>query len=148
MRISVDEYRKRVKKTASEADVQTMVCRYLRSKGVPFRTDKDGQFVSGYSRKIKSEHKGLTGFPDLVIPLQRGGYGGLVLELKKEGVRVYKKDGEIREDEHLKQQQWWLDWFSAIGCKASFACGYDEAIKIIDEYIQQNLHDNRKVHKS
>jgi len=138
MRLIAGKYKKpKVKKSSSEADVQTMVCRYLRLKQIPFRTDKDGQYVSGYSRKIKGDHRGMNGFPDLLIPMSNKKYCGLVLELKKEGVKVYKKDGVIRLDEHLQQQEWWLKWFRSIGCKADFACGYDEAISIIEKYIQE-----------
>jgi hypothetical protein len=137
MKMTVDQYRDHVKKSASEADVQTRVCQYLRRRGLKFRTDKDGQHVSGYSARIKGEQKGVAGFPDLVIREDSfdGASKGLVIELKKDGVKVFRKDGTLKDDQHLRDQMMWLEWFRSMGCRAEFCVGYDEAIRVINEYF-------------
>lgn len=71
---------------------------------------------------------------------------GLFIELKKEGIR--KKDGTIppawrkekigkvivKYDHHAEQAEI-LRRLEDLNYKAVFACGYTEAIKIIDEYL-------------
>ena len=124
-----------------ERDIQNEVCRYLQLAypAVAYRTDKDGQYAKGGALWDKARQKGKKGFPDVVIAKSNGKYGGLVLELKNDGVQVYKKDGTLRSDEHLADQKWWLDWFASLGCYSSFAIGFDEARKYIDDYFKGNL---------
>lgn len=104
-----------------------------------FRTDKDGQFAKGNALWDKARQKGKKGFPDLIIADRIGGYNGLVIELKKEGISVFKKDGSLRSDAHLQDQSWWLEWFSFMGCYCKFAIGFDEAKEIIDNYFNKRL---------
>lgn len=104
-----------------------------------FRTDKDGQFAKGSALWDKARQKGKRGFPDLIIANKIGAYNGLVIELKKEGISVFKKDGSLRSDEHLQDQSWWLAWFSDMGCYTRFAIGFDEAKEMIDNYFNNRL---------
>lgn len=136
--MTVIQYKDAMKSKASENTVQTWVCSYLRKKypDVNFRTDKDGQFARGATLKYKAEHKGRKGFPDIVIAEKNKSYNGLIIELKKGTEKVFKRDGTLRKDDHLADQAFWLEWFRSLGCKAEFAIGYDEAIKLIDEYLQ------------
>jgi len=60
---------------------------------------------------------------------------GLFIELKKAGTRIYKKDGTLVADEHIREQFDILEQLRKRGYVAEFACGFDEAKKIIDEYL-------------
>ena len=62
-------------------------------------------------------------------------YYGLFIELKKEGTRIFKKDGTLVADEHIREQFDMLAELRNRGYAAEFACGFDEAKKIIDEYL-------------
>lgn len=62
-------------------------------------------------------------------------YYGLFIELKKEGTRIFKKDGRLVADEHIREQFDMLEELRRRGYAAEFACGFDEAKKIIDEYL-------------
>lgn len=62
-------------------------------------------------------------------------YSGLFIEIKKEGVKVYKKDGNIRADDHLKAQEKMLHKLSKRGYFTSFASGFDECKQLVDEYL-------------
>lgn len=125
----------------SERLVQNALCKYiaLQYPDLEYRTDKDGQFAKGNALWDKGRQKGKKGFPDMIIARKSGKYNGLILELKKEGISVFKKDGTLRSDEHLKDQAWWLQWFRELGCYASFAIGFDEAKELIDNYFNQKL---------
>lgn len=59
---------------------------------------------------------------------------GLFLELKKDGTRLKKKNGEWAT-EHIAEQAAVLEELSERGYCAEFAVGFEEAKKIIDEYL-------------
>lgn len=61
-------------------------------------------------------------------------YAGLMIELKKDGVRLKKKSGEWAS-EHIAEQASVLKCLQDKGYKADFAIGYDQAIQKIDEYL-------------
>lgn len=62
-------------------------------------------------------------------------YHGLFLEIKRPDVKIYKKNGELVANSHIREQAAVLDELRKCGYKAEFACGFDEAKKIIDEYL-------------
>jgi len=83
------------------------------------------------------KHKRLQwrrGYPDLFIAHPMGKYHGMYLELKKDGTRLQKRNGDFAS-EHIKEQWEMLGALTLRGYKAEFACGFDEAKKIIDEYL-------------
>lgn len=75
--------------------------------------------------------------PDMFIAHTNRTWGGLFIELKKSKEEVYRKDGSIREDEHIKEQDEMLKQLIIRGFKAVFACGFDEAISIIENYLNE-----------
>ena len=87
------------------------------------------------------------GFPDLFIAqkgdlidkgtglISRNYYSGLFLELKAEGTRLFKKDGSIATP-HIAEQAEVLERLRDAGYKAEFGIGYEETVKIIDEYLK------------
>lgn len=72
-------------------------------------------------------------------------WAGLYLELKKEGEKIYpgsraknrfkSKDGKEYKTEHLMEQADCLYDLRQRGYCAEFAIGFDEAKRIIDEYL-------------
>ena len=75
--------------------------------------------------------------PDMFIAHTNRMWGGLFIELKKSKEEIYRKDGRIREDEHIKEQAEMLKQLIIRGFKAVFACGFDEAIAIIENYLNE-----------
>lgn len=63
-----------------------------------------------------------------------GSYSGLFLELKKEGTRLKKKNGEWATD-HIAEQAEVLKKLWERGYCAEFAVGFDGAKRIIDKYL-------------
>ena len=62
-------------------------------------------------------------------------YHGLFIELKREGTRIYKKDGVSFATSHLADQAKVLVALNRAGYLAMFAIGFDQAKQIIDEYL-------------
>lgn len=74
------------------------------------------------------------GHPDLIIYEPRGKYVGLAIELKREGVKIAKKDGSAVST-HVQEQNDYLEALRKRGWKCFFCIGYTDAIKTIDEYL-------------
>lgn len=60
---------------------------------------------------------------------------GLFIELKKDGTVLYKRDGTMRAVPHHIEQAKVLEELRNAGYKAEFAIGFDETVKLIDEYL-------------
>ena len=117
--------------------VHKAVCRYIKVQypGVIFTSDASGIRVSmGLAKKLKamrSAHK----IPDLIILEANSKYHGLIIEIKHDR-SIYKKDGTLKKNEHVEEQQKTLRHLEAKGYCARFGCGFDECIALIDWYMK------------
>ena len=125
-----------------EAELRRMLARWLQYQypNVIYRFDlaADLKLTMGQARKHKELHPH-RGYPDLFIAEPRGKYHGMYIELKADGNSPYKRNGELKSNEHLKEQEVMLNKLNSRGYAAEFACGFDEAKKIIDEYLWQEI---------
>ena len=141
----------------SEADLQVQVADYLRLQypDVMFHSDFGSgiKLTMGQAIKQKRQNGGRRAWPDMLIaePIVRDSetgqfykgnyyptkqvYNGLFIELKRPGTRIYKKDGTLVADQHIREQFDVLEQLRKRGYMAEFACGFDEAKRIIDEYL-------------
>ena len=121
-----------------EHDIYTMIADYLRYQypTVIYRFDlaADLKLTMGQARKHKRLQR-YRGYPDLFIAEPKGKYAGLYLEIKKPGTKILKKDGAIVADAHIREQYGMLEDLRFAGDAAEFACGFDEAKKLIDGYL-------------
>ncbi len=129
----------------SESQLQQQVADYLclQYPDVLFHSDY-GSGVKLTPRQAsiqKRQNGGRKSWPDMFIAeSQVNGdtlydfQSGLFLELKKEGTRLKKKNGDWAS-EHIKEQAKVLEQLRARGYCAEFAVGFNEAKKIIDEYL-------------
>ena len=134
----------------TEENLHLKICNYLR-KNYPdmlFRTDFSSgmKMTPGQAAKHKKFQKSRA-WPDLfiaesgVVEFKEDGLiahlrkNGMFLELKADGVKLYKKDGTFRKNKHIKEQVEMLDKLNESGYYARFAVGYDEAIRIITNYL-------------
>lgn len=102
---------------------------------VLFNTDLSGVLLhKGIAGKM-STLRSRKGHPDIAIYEPRNGYHALFVELKAEGVRVYRQDGQLVSDEHIREQGDYMKELGRRGFMAVFAVGFDEAKRIIDEYL-------------
>lgn len=80
--------------------------------------------IGGRGWLIRNRQMGVrSGIPDLMLPIPMNGYHGLFVELKAEGGRV------------SPHQQKWLDALNQLGYLAVVAYGWEEAKKIILDYV-------------
>lgn len=148
------------KKTTSELELQAQVADYIRLQypSVIFHSDFGSgvKLTMGQAVKQKRLNGGRRAWPDMFIAeprwfdvetRQKNTDGvavptkarmvkhGLFIELKKGGTRIFKKDGSLVSDEHIREQFDMLEQLRRAGYVAEFAVGFDEAKKIIDEYL-------------
>lgn len=125
-------------RSKSERDLVLKIAQYMqyRHKDIIYRFDLIADFpmTVGQARRVKSIHH-TRGYPDLFIAKPQGEYAGLFLELKADGITVFKKDGNLRKDDHLKEQAEYMKRLILAGYKANFAIGFDDAVKQIEEYL-------------
>ena len=142
----------------SEADLQVQVADYLRLQypNVMFHSDFGSgiKLTMGQAIKQKRQNGGRKSWPDMFLaePIVRDSetgqfykgnyypakqvYNGLFIELKRQGTRIYKKDGTLTANEHIQEQAKMLEELRKRGYMAEFACGFDEAKEIIDMYLE------------
>lgn len=144
---SAEEYKanfKVNKKGKKEEGVQVAVCNYIKHKypDVIFTCDlASGMKLPLWMGALHKKMRSSRGLPDLFIarPKYFTGYAshfhGLFLELKKDGVVVRLRNGELPSDKHIREQEAILQRLRNAGYKAEFACGFDAAIALIDDYL-------------
>ena len=131
-----------------EEVIQQQVADYLRLQypDVLFHSDFGSgiKLTMGQAVKQKRLNGGQRAWPDMFIaePAPRcidGGWkyewNGLFIELKREGVRLKKKNGEWASD-HIAEQAEILERLEFRGYMAKFAVGFEEAKAIIDDYLK------------
>lgn len=139
----------------TEENLHLKVCDYLRKNypDVLFRTDfSSGMKMSpGQAAKHKKFQKsrawpdlfiaesGVVKFKegDLIVNLRKN---GMFLELKADDVKLYKKNGEMVANKHYREQAEMLEKLRKLGYCAEFAVGYDQAIRIITNYLGEPKH--------
>ena len=118
----------------SESSEQIAVVQWFRLQYPKYRliAIPNGQWVAlkGYGKfKLIEKYKaeGMTnGVSDLFLCVPKNGYGGLWIEMKARGKTV----SSLSPDQRI-----WLDDMEKIGYRAVWAAGFDEAKKIIEEYL-------------
>lgn len=133
-----------------EQDLQNIIADYFRMQypGAIFHSDFGAgiKLTPGQAVRQKRQNVGARGFPDIFIAepteiSEKGriigmGYYGLFIELKRDGVRLKKKNGEWATT-HIAEQAEMLERLERRGFKATFAVGFDEAKEIIDNYLKE-----------
>jgi len=137
----------------TESQLQEQIAQYLRLQypNVLFHSDFGSgiKMTKGQAIKQKRQNGGIRGWPDMFIAepipkLQNNRFrvfNGLFLELKKDGVRLKKKNDEWASD-HIAEQAKMLARLAEKGYRAEFAVGFDEAKRIIDEYLSFDTISN------
>ena len=87
--------------------------------------------VASFNKNLRSHR----GFPDIAIYKANRGYHGLFIELKALGSSPFKKNGNLKAGEHLREQAAMIQMLKAEGYWAQFCTGFDEAQACVDWYF-------------
>lgn len=129
----------------NEAELQKQVAIYIRMQypDVIFHSDfGSGVKLAPWQAKMqKMQNGGRRAWPDMMIAEPVGKYHGLFIELKKDGTRLKKKNGEWAS-QHIAEQAEVLEMLRFRGYRAEFAVGFDQAKELIDDYMKFKEVDN------
>ena len=121
-----------------ESDVQKAAVKYLSMmKGnLIVVSDPNGiRLTIGQATQLKKMRLPPEGgHPDILVLEPKGEYHGLFIEVKKEGTKIYKKDGS-HASEHVQKQSAVHDRLRLKGYFGGFACGVDQCVSMIEEYL-------------
>ena len=126
----------------NEKTIHKQVCEYIRLQypGVIFNSDLSGiKLTMGQAVQVK-QLRSSRAFPDLVIYEPREPFHALFLELKADGVKLFRRDGFWKSD-HLREQADMISDLKKRGYHADFAIGFDDARQKIDWYLKP--HDKQ-----
>ena len=144
--------------TLSEENELAQVAMYIKIKhpNVPtFWTDHSGLKMSRTTAIVAKNTRGIlqddkhTPFrtPDMMMDVARSGYHGLRIEFKKTDERILiVRKGPTRDvaqfnSNHVEEQFRSLHALHKEGYYATFAIGYDEATKVVDDYLNGHITD-------
>ncbi len=125
-----------------EHRMQDLLVAYLKNKYPSLRFISTLVGEANTNKRVRSRNSRLQshrGQPDFIVFYPRvidgNSYAGIALELKKEGAAIRKKDGSLRKNSHLEEQQEWLDYLNSCGLYADFAVGLAESVRLIETYL-------------
>ena len=78
------------------------------------------------------------GYPDLTVLEKRNGFGALFIEIKPEGTKLYKRNGEPATP-HIAEQLNYLLELRKRGYCIAFGVGFQNIQNIIDKYLKSEL---------
>lgn len=112
-----------------EADLQVLVADYIRFNypNVLFHSDFGSgiKLTMGQAIKQKRQNGGRRAWPDMFIAEPK----------KKQDTKIYKKDGTLVANEHIREQYDTMQQLRQAGYYADFACGRNAAKSLIDWYL-------------
>lgn len=120
---------------ASEREEQTALMQWAQSqerhypplaKLIAF---PNGMAASSIVEARRMKAQGMKpGVPDLILPFPCGGKAGLWIEMKR------RDGGRLSSDQRI-----WLDYLNEVGYHAAVAKGWEDASKIIIDYLENRL---------
>ena len=123
----------------SEKDLTIAIAQYLqmKHKNIIYKFDlaSDLKLTIGQASRHKKIHPE-RGHPDFIIYEKRGDCGGLFIELKTGADEVYKKDGTMRENRHIKEQVKFMEKLVSKGYECMFGLGYKDTVMKIEKYLK------------
>jgi hypothetical protein len=128
-----------------ERVIQQALTRWLRQEypHIDFFNDwASGAYLTAGQNNARLDISSRNGWVDLFIPEPSRGYHGLFIELKKEGIRPYLRNGNVSANPQIKKEHEFLLRQHNKGYCARFACGLEKAKELIDWYFQRERPEN------
>ena len=128
-------------KKQPEYILQKHVCEWLslQHSEVLFLSDTIASVKLTKQQAVRNKLIQKNGFktPDLLILEPNQKYNGLFIELKVES--PFKKNGELKSNEHLEAQQKSIEELNKKGYYACFSWGFENTIDLIRNYFKNTM---------
>jgi len=127
-----------------EDRIHTALCRYIAHQypRALFNTDLSGIRLPMSLARKAARLRSSRAYPDLVIYESRGNFSALFIEIKSPGTKIWLKDGSLTKNKHIREQAEMLQALRNRGFLSSFAVGLDEAITLVDWYLDFSKLDD------
>lgn len=121
----------------AERILQLQVSQWLKAQypDVWFNLDTSGDFKGIGQAVLNKRMRSGSKWPDLFIAEARGGYFGLYIELK--AVNPFKKDGNLKANQHAQAQHEKLEGLIDRGYMGVFGVGLEATMATIKMYLNQ-----------
>lgn len=128
--------RRTVRIIGTEAQIYEQVASWMRYQhpGVAFHMDLAGVHNPSPRTRALYGRVNRRAWPDLVVAEPRAGYGGLYLEIKKDGTRIKKRNGDWASP-HIEEQAEVLHELRTAGYVADFSVGFEQTKQMISSYL-------------
>lgn len=130
----------------SEQKLQIKLCSYIKNfyPNVYFSSDPSGLRVTPGLRSLLKATRSSHAQLDVTIlePSRCGLYHGLIIECKKE--TPYKQNGELKEDQHLKDQLATMNLLEFKGFRCQWCWDYETGVAILNGYLGKPIADHLK----
>jgi len=130
------EYRNMLKEKRTEHQEQVEVVKYLKKNKILHYAVPNGANKSRTAQRQFSAEGLMAGVPDLCIPVSNKYYHGLYIEMKRRPKRLKNGKKSVTHTKVSPEQEKWLRELNERGYYAVVCYGEDEAIEIIDEYME------------
>lgn len=125
------------KRQHPEYELQKQICRYLdlQYSKTLYLSDTIANVKLRIPQQVRNKKIQKAEFkcPDLLILEPRGGYHGLMIELKVKS--PFKKNGELYKDKHLEGQASTIQNLCDKKYMSGFSWGFEMTKNIIDDYM-------------
>jgi hypothetical protein len=120
-----------------ETKVQIDLSEYIKDTypDVIFTSESSGIKLTMGQSIVAKRCRSSRALPDMWVLEPKKGYNGLLLEIKKEDVKIFKQDGSIRSEKHLQEQEEMQQRLRLKGYFCEFGIGIEESKKIVDWYL-------------
>jgi hypothetical protein len=119
------------KRNYPERQEQLKFIAWLKREGIKHHASPNGERRSQATGSLLKAMGMSAGFPDVFIPIRRGHYGALFIEMKP------IKGGKVQEN-----QIEWLRYLREEGYCADIAYGFEEAKRLVSEYFRLEKHQS------
>lgn len=126
--------------SVKEEKIQEQFCEWIKIQypNVIFSCDLSSGMKLTIGQAVKAKKmRSSRALPDFTASEPKGKYHGFHLELKRSGTVIFKKDGTLVADEHIREQHALLERLRIKGYYAEFAIGIEDAMKQFNNYMNQ-----------
>lgn len=121
-----------------EEQIHIALCKYIQLQypNVIFTTESSGLRLTMRAAVVAKQCRNpKVGWCDIILLEARGGYHGLLIEVKKDESQLLTKKGVPKTDKHNMEQQSFARNADSKGYRYLYACGLDMGIEIVNDYM-------------
>lgn len=124
-------------KLGSETQLSLQLAQYMQYQHptAMYHFDYGSGLRMTFNQAVFQKKLNRRAYPDFFLAEPRNGKAGLFLELKKQGTKILRLDGQLVSDAHIREQAAVLRDLTKRGYVAEFAIGLTSAVQQIENYL-------------